>query len=184
MGPAPCFNKWYHTNMDIISHGLWGGVGFGRKSKRLFWSAVLFGMLPDLLSFGIFTVANILGISERSDWSGGPPPMDAIPEYVHVLYNISHSLVVFTLVLAAIWWLARPFAVPFLAYGFAVLLDIPTHSTDFFATPFLWPISTYQFDGVSWASPYIFFPNLILLIAAYITWYIWYRRKHLKGAHH
>lgn len=163
--------------MDIISHGLWGGVGFGRKSKRFFWWAVLFGMLPDLLSFGVFTVANILGISERPDWAGGPPPMEAIPQYVHVLYNISHSLIIFTVILSFLWWLARPYAIPFLAYGFAVLLDIPTHSKDFFATPFLWPLSQYQYDGTPWSSFYIFIPNVVLLIAAYTVWYQWSKRS-------
>jgi hypothetical protein len=165
--------------MDIISHGLWGGVGFGRKNKRLFFLAVLFGMLPDLLSFGVFTVATWFGINPRPDWSAGTPPMELIPEYVHVLYNITHSLVVFTLVCGLLWWLARSYLLPFLAYGFAVLIDIPTHSTDFFATPFLWPLSSYTFNGVSWGEPFIFFPNVVLLVVAYSAWFgwYWYRRS-------
>ncbi len=167
--------------MDIISHGLWGGVGFGRRNKRIFWLAVLFGMLPDLLSFGIFTVASMLGINTRPDWAAGPPPMELIPEYVHVLYNITHSLVTFGVVFFLLWWLARTYATPFSAYGFAVLLDIPTHSTDFFATPFLWPLSSYKFDGMSWSEPFIFFPNLVLLISAYVMWYFWHRREHIQA---
>ncbi len=42
--------------MDIVSHGLWGGAAFGRKNKKSFWVAFLFGVLPDLLAFGPFFI--------------------------------------------------------------------------------------------------------------------------------
>lgn len=87
----------------------------------------------------------------------------------------------FGVVFFLLWWLARTYATPFLAYGFAVLLDIPTHSTDFFATPFLWPLSSYKFNGMSWGEPFIFFPNLILLISAYLAWYFWCRRENIQA---
>lgn len=157
--------------MDIVSHGLWGGVGFGRKDKRTFRLAVLFGMLPDLLSFGVHTGALVLGLAPRTDWSNGPPPMEAIPAYVHTLYNITHSLIVFSCVFALLWVCTRRYATPFLAYGFAVLLDIPTHSTDFFATPFLWPFSDFRMNGIPWGEPVIFIPNVLALSAAYVLWY-------------
>ncbi len=38
--------------MDIISHGLWGGITVGRKSGRSFWTAFCFGVAPDLFAFG------------------------------------------------------------------------------------------------------------------------------------
>lgn len=157
--------------MDIVSHGLWGGVAFGRDTRRTFWLAVFFGMLPDLLSFGVYMVARIAGISPSVEWSGGPPPLHDIPGYVSTLYNVSHNLVTFVVVGTLLWMGARTYAKPFLAYGLHILVDIPTHSTAFFPTPFLWPVSSYAFDGVPWSSPYIFFPNLILLVIAYTMWY-------------
>lgn len=163
--------------MDIISHGLWGGAIGGRKSKKQFAWAVFFGMLPDLSSFGVFTALTFLGLSESPNWSGGPPPMEAIPSYVHTLYNISHSLVIFSIAAVIMYFFVRKLFMPFFAYGFAVLLDIPTHNTDFFATPFLWPISDYQFNGTPWSEPYIFLPNIILLLVFYITWYIISKRN-------
>lgn len=137
----------------------------------MFYWALLFGALPDLLSFGVFFVANILGISPRPDWSAGTPPMDAIPQYVHVLYNISHSLVIFVIITSIVWIWARKWFVPFLAYGFAVALDIPTHGAEFFPTPFLWPVSNFHVNGTPWGHPWIFLPNVILLIATYAVWY-------------
>ena len=38
--------------MDIISHGLWGGITVGRRSGRSFWTAFCFGVAPDLFAFG------------------------------------------------------------------------------------------------------------------------------------
>lgn len=157
--------------MDIVSHGLWGGVGFGRKDRRTFRLAALFGMLPDLLSFGVHTGAVLIGLAPRTEWSHGPPPMDAIPAYVYTLYDITHSLIVFSCAFALLWVCARRYAAPFLAYGFAVLLDIPTHNTDFFATPFLWPLSDFRINGIPWDEPVIFIPNVLALGAAYFLWY-------------
>ena len=37
--------------MDIVSHGLWGSIAFGRKSRSSFWMAFVIGMAPDIFSF-------------------------------------------------------------------------------------------------------------------------------------
>ncbi len=50
--------------MDILSHGLWGAIAFGRKSRANFWLAFVIGLAPDLFSFGILGVAGMLGLSE------------------------------------------------------------------------------------------------------------------------
>ncbi len=161
--------------MDIISHGLWGGIAFGRNTKKSFLWAIFLGMLPDLSSFGIFTVATFLGIHERPDWSSGPPPMEMIPDYIHTLYNISHSLITFIVIFSLIWFIRKKPFWPFAAYGLAVAYDIPTHSINFFATPFLWPISNFKFDGTPWSYPPIFFGNFIALTITYAIWLIWKR---------
>jgi hypothetical protein len=163
--------------MDIVSHGLWGGVAFGRKKKSDFYLAFFFGILPDLLSFGVHTIAIFLGLSPRIDWSHGHPSMDEIPAYVHNLYNVSHSLVIFTIVFTMIWVIRKKTFLPFLAYGLHLLVDIPTHSTKFFATPFLWPLSDYRFNGWQWGQPMIFIPNVVLLFSAYIIWFIAWKKK-------
>lgn len=158
--------------MDVISHGLWGGILVGRKNKKEFLTAFAFGVGPDVLSFGIFTAMTVLGLASGPDWSGGPPDPRLIPQYVHMLYNITHSLLVFLFVFVLVWaFRKRPF-LPMLAWAFHILLDIPTHSTDFFATPFLWPISEYRINGIPWGHPYIFFPNLILLVGFYFYFFV------------
>lgn len=161
--------------MDILSHGLWGAIAFGRTSLRNWWWAFLFGVLPDLLSFGIFTGSTVLGLASGPDWEAGPPPMEVIPAYVHVLYDATHSLVVFAAALGLVWLVRRKIWWPMFAWPLHILVDIPTHSTQFFATPFLWPLSEVRFDGIPWSNPWIFIPNVTLLVVAYALWF--YRRR-------
>ncbi len=89
--------------MDIVSHGLWRGVGFGRKSKKNFWLAFFFGIAPDLFSFGIYSLSTLFGFEEREPIHRGQMNPDLIPEYVHHSYNFTHSLVVFALIFGVIW---------------------------------------------------------------------------------
>lgn len=161
--------------MDILSHGLWGGAAFGRKTKKSFWLAFGFGVAPDLFSFGIFTAMNVLGFVSVPDWSHGPPSNESIPSYVHSLYNLTHSLVIFSIIFLVVWALGKKPLYEMLAWPLHILLDIPTHSTRFFATPFLWPLTSYKIDGVPWSNPWIFFPDWILLFMVY--GYLWYQKK-------
>jgi hypothetical protein len=165
--------------MDIVSHGLWGGVGFGRKSKKNFWLAFFFGIAPDLFSFGIYSFSTLFGFEERVSWKDGPPDLSSIPYYVDALYNVTHSLVVFALVFAAVWFVMKKAPIVMFGWPLHIVTDIFTHSTSFFPTPFLWPFSSYRFDGISWGNPNIFIPNLALLAIVFIIWAT-YRKRKLK----
>lgn len=161
--------------MDTLSHGLWGSIVFGRRNKRDFWWSFFFGVSPDIFSFGVFTFANLFLFEERTF---GRPELADIPTYVHTLYNITHSFVVWAIVFALVWAIMRKPFLPMFAWPLHIILDIFTHSTDFFPTPFLWPVTEYRFDGVSWGAPAIFFTNLFLLALSYAIWAIrWYIRK-------
>jgi len=170
-------------SMDFISHGLWSGVAFGRKSKKYFLWSFLIGIAPDVLSFGIFMAANVLGIlgDSSASWQreAGTPPMDSIPVFVHVLYNFTHSLVIFGIVFLLVWLIWKKPVWPLLAWGLHILVDIPSHSDTFFPTPFLYPISDFHVNGINWGNPIIFFPNWILLFLAYGGWWL-YRKCRAK----
>ena len=122
--------------MDIISHGLWGSIAFGRSNKKNFWLAFLFGSLPDFFSFGILWITILLGMQSRALWSSDLPPMEAIPRYVHQLYNVTHSFVIFAIAFAVMYAILRKPLWPMAAWGLHVVLDMFTHSKEFFATPF------------------------------------------------
>lgn len=157
--------------MDIVSHGLWGAIAFGRKSRSSFWLAFVIGMAPDLLSFGILWTAVVLGLAENPDFSQGTPLESSIPQYVHHLYNVTHSFIVFLLAFLLIWFLLKRPLWELGAWGLHVLVDVPTHSYAFFATPVLWPLFGWKFNGWQWTTPHILIPNLVLLSLLY-AWYL------------
>jgi len=41
--------------MDVISHGLWGGIALGRKKRSDFLLAFIISFSPDLFSEGILS---------------------------------------------------------------------------------------------------------------------------------
>jgi len=158
--------------MDIVSHGLWGGLAFGRKNRRTFCLAFFYGVLPDLFSFGPFYLAVLLGLAERPHFSREPPDPSLIPAYVHRVYSVTHSLIVFLFAFALLWVLFRKPIWETLAWGLHIVFDIFTHSYRFFPTPFLWPISDLKIDGWPWGMPAIFFPNVILLVLLYAWFFL------------
>lgn len=162
--------------MDIVSHGLWGGIAFGRNSIRSYLLAFLFGLAPDLLSFGIFFMAVFLGRADHPPWGEGHPPPEQIPGYIHQLYNISHSLIIFALLFFVLWFFTRRPVWESLAWGLHIIMDIFTHSYQFFPTPFLWPVSDLKFNGYNWSAPEIFFPNIAMLFTLYLWFFL--RRRH------
>ena len=167
--------------MDVISHGLWGSLAFGRSRKKSFWLAFLFGILPDVLSFGLFFVTRFFGIGNEVHFGPEPPGPRFIPQYVHSLYTITHSAIIFLIVFGAVWIILRKPLWELGAWGLHILFDIPTHSYRFFPTPFLWPISSFTINGVGWAHPFIFFPNIILLAAFYLLFFMTKRRSRKAG---
>ena len=156
--------------MDIVSHGLWGGIAFGRKNRNSYWLAFVVGIAPDLFSFGILWLAATLGLSPRPDFSDGPPPESTIPTYVHVLYSVTHSLVVFLAVFFVAWMVWKRPIWELGAWGLHVIMDVPTHSTAFFPTPVFWPLIDWKFNGWSWMTPGILIPNVVVLVLIYGAW--------------
>ena len=76
--------------MDTVSHALWGKGLFGYRKYR--WYALLFGAIPDLLSFGLFFIFNLL--ISPSNFKLGKPSIEDIPPWVFSLYDFSHSIIV------------------------------------------------------------------------------------------
>lgn len=159
--------------MDIISHGLYGGIAFGRKSRISYWKSFFFGIMPDLFSFGIFFVVSIIAIISGNGNSlpVGPHDPASIPQYVHTLYSVTHSLIIAGLVIVIVSFFKRSLIIEMLGWPLHILVDIPTHSNKFFPTLFLWPVSDFHVNGTSWGSPYIFIPNVILLTVLYFWFY-------------
>jgi len=164
--------------MDVVAHGLWGGTLFCARGRKHYTYALLLGMTPDLLSFGLFHVSRpgwIVGrlLGEIS----GPPPLALLPSYVFYAYNVTHSLVVWAALFFLLWrlWQRPPWLLG--AWALHILCDIPTHGSDYFPTPFLWPLPTPFVDGMTWATPAFMAANYMALAVVYLGVFARARRR-------
>ncbi len=160
--------------MDIISHGLWGGVSFGRSNKKFFIWSFIFGIAPDLITFGPFFVLHFSKFY-RQHTNNAQTALD-IPAYIFTSYNFTHSLVVAFIVITIIFLLKKKIVKFLLAWPLHILMDMPTHSINFFPTPFAWPLFDIKINGIPWSHPAIFIPNWIALIVA-IGWLYFFSTK-------
>lgn len=164
--------------MDVVSHGLWGAAAFCPRGRKKFLGGLLAGMAPDLLSFGVFHVMYPGWIALRlAGQISGPPPLSMLPPYVFHAYNVTHSLVVWAAVFLALWVAVKPPAWIVWPWLLHILCDIPTHSTEYFPTPFLWPFSTPFVNGIAWTTPWFLMANWASLIAVYAAMLIYLSLK-------
>ena len=149
--------------MDIFAHGLWTYAIFHKKKYR--WLSTLFGILPDVLSFGILFVLNLV----NGNFHRGRPDINSLPKWLFASYNLTHSFVMFVFVFLIVYILTKKWFWPLTAWAIHILIDIPTHSFRFFPTPFLWPLSNYMFDGISWGTPWFMLVNYSALMIVFIV---------------
>ena len=156
--------------MDTVSHALWGKALFGYRKYK--WSSFIFGALPDLLSFGLYFLFNL--ITSPSNIKFGKPALETIPYWVFDLYDFSHSLIIAFIFILITSLFDKELCFPMLAWPLHILIDLFTHSVQYFPTPFFWPISDYRFDGIPWSNPYILILNFAFIFLLFIYRY---RRK-------
>ena len=154
--------------MDTLSHALWGKGLFGYRKYR--WFSFIFGVIPDLLSFGLYFLFNL--IVNPFTMKLGKPELSELPDWVFLLYDFSHSFIIAMIFILIVYKINKDFCFPMLAWPFHILLDVFTHSVKYFPTPIFWPISNYRFDGIPWSNPYVMLINIICIFLIFI-----YRRK-------
>lgn len=170
--------------MDIFAHGLWAaatakGVNRSRRKRLNVWVAGFWGIFPDLFAFTIPVLWMIWGLTigglTLADMPGhyGPSiePVDVSSDWTlmlaSALYNVSHSLIVFLLVFLIIWFTFRRPVWEIGGWLLHILIDVPTHTYQFFATPVFWPLFDWKFDGFAWGTPWFIILNYSLLLATF-----------------
>jgi len=181
--------------MDTLSHAAWGWAIFRASGfpRRASISGAVAGALPDLAFWAPWAVDRILAgdpggavfAGDPSRWRADGPPLPAewLVGYERY-YTFSHSLVVAMVAFGVASLIARAFSrhrglagfvmLLFVPYAFHIFLDLPFHER--FHTPILWPLSDWTVHGIHWARPEIFFPHLVLLVAALVL-VEWRRRR-------
>jgi hypothetical protein len=189
--------------MDILAHALWTNYSTKtanrklKKNKKKIYvkplEAAAWGVFPDFFAFGITMGISIFKIIENYMNNGAPLSLGGRMGFMdptslnlsHALYDYSHSLVIFLVVFIAVWAIRRKPHYALLGWALHILIDIPSHAGNFFLTPFLFPLSDYQFThGVSWANPYFMIINYSLLAIASVYFYITRKKdKEIREAH-
>lgn len=161
--------------MDILAHMLWANYGARVVNKKLqknskrsiklpeitFW-----GVFPDLFAFGIPLFLSIPKIIQTGFILERPSSFGISA----VLYQYSHSLVIWLIVFSIVWIFFKKPRLELFGWALHILIDIPSHSGTFFPTPFLFPISDYRFlNGISWGNTTFMIINysLLLLVSIY-----------------
>lgn len=167
--------------MDILAHTLWTnasarGVNRLREKKgkpkalHVGWTA-FWGVAPD---FFAFTAPFLIALFKIV--TGQASPSSFGDHHVGVagfdlaayLYQYSHSLVVFAAVFLVVWVISRRPRWELLGWALHILIDIPSHSIEFYPTPFLFPISDYRFPyGISWANTWYMIINYSALVVVW-----------------
>jgi len=178
--------------MDTLSHGLWAaaaykGINLKAKKKLNIWWAAFWGVFPDFFSFvplffWIFWSRLIEGNNVMQGPEFAEPAVHDslfIMKLTNALYNLSHSLFVFFIIIIAIIAIRKfiqkkSYIIPWVMGGWLIhiLIDIPTHSYKFYPTPFLWPISGYKFDGYAWGNATFMVVNYSLLFLVYFIFFL------------
>jgi hypothetical protein len=168
--------------MDVFAHTLWAGAGVALLHRR--WpmaprtTAATVGLaaLPDLVHLlpivgwwlfgdGSLQVLQAYAIAVPNHEPALPPPISL---WSHHLHCVLHSASVAGAVTLLLWALRRSLWIPLLGWWSHIVIDVFTHSADFYPAPVLYPFTERGFDGIAWNKPWFMVMNYIALGTVYV----------------
>lgn len=169
--------------MDIVAHALWvtAGVTWVARSRPVSTPvkgmAIAMAVLPDLLQAVpvlLWAASTGAGLSLVADFAvAGPGTQTVLPPIVdawsHHLHCILHSAPIALLVTGAMLLWRRPLWPVAAAWWSHILIDVFTHSAEFYPVPVLYPFTMAGFDGVPWNTPWFMILNYAALAATWLA---------------
>ena len=171
--------------MDIVAHGVWAGIGVvvARRrwliSRRTAAATVALAVVPDLAQL---TPLLVLAITSgqfdvlrayTTALPGGEPALPPlVAELAHHLHCMLHSAVVAGLVTALVRWRYRRVWIPLWGWWSHIVIDLFTHSADYYPVPVLYPFTQRGFDGLAWNTPWFVALNYSAMGAALLLVYL------------
>ena len=170
--------------MDIVAHGLWAGIGvaLARRrwpiSRRTGAATVALAIVPDLaqlapllalaLTSGHFDVLRAYSTA----LPGREPALaPTVALLAHHLHCILHSAVIAASVTALVRWRRGRMWIPLWGWWSHIVIDVFTHSADYYPVPVLYPFTQRGFDGLAWNTPWFLALNYAAIaLALLLAW--------------
>lgn len=180
--------------MDIVAHALWTGAVLAAVHRRRPLTAqtalmtLALAVTPDLIHLLPMTAWSLFGDGSITQlWHYAvalpgqePQTLPIINSLTHHLHCIFHSAIIAGIVSLLAWLVVGRIWIPLLGWWSHIVIDIPTHSADFYPSPVLYPITQRGFDGVAWNTPWFVVLNYsaLCVVGIYLAWlYGWRRSK-------
>ena len=179
--------------MDIFAHTLWAGAGVTLANRR--WPmaprtlalTMVLAALPDVFHLlpiagwwvfgdGSLAVLRAYAIAVPGQEPFLPPIVNL---WSHHLHCVAHSAIVAGAVTLLLWAMRRSLWIPLLGWWSHIVIDVFTHSADYYPSPVLYPITQRGFDGLAWNTPWFMVLNYVALSAA--GWLLWQSRTDGHG---
>jgi hypothetical protein len=183
--------------MDILAHALWAGAGVALARRR--WAitprtavlTVTLAVAPDIphlmaiVGWSVFGDGTAAAVHDYAIAMPGqePPLSPLVGTLSHSLHCVTHSAIVAGLFTLLLWAWSRSLWIPLLGWWSHIVIDVFTHSADYYPSPVLYPITQRGFDGVAWNTPVFMALNYLALAAVYL-WLLrsWRRARAGRGA--
>lgn len=168
--------------MDIVAHGLWAALlcrWQGRESPMrrttAAWTVGL-AVAPDLVQLTPIVIGALVlpegWTALQAYFHGLPHYQPVLPPQVelvmHHLHCTMHSALVATVVTLLVWWRLQRLWWPLLGWWMHIVIDVFTHSADFYPSPVLYPITQQGFDGWAWNNPWLLMVNYIFILLLWV----------------
>lgn len=105
----------------------------------------------------------------------------AVHLLAHHLHCVLHSAVVAATVSALAWVWYGAFWWPLLGWWSHIVIDVFTHSAEFFPSPVFYPLTYWGFDGVAWNQPMFQTINYLALVLVWVG-LLWHRYRRRTSA--
>ncbi|MGD9835613.1 MAG: hypothetical protein AB7U92_22920 [Piscinibacter sp.] len=149
--------------MDTLAHALWAGIGVAAARRRvpiprgIALATVGMAVLPDLAHL-LPLLAGGGGLRTLIDYTFAMPGAEPVlvpwvAMLSHHLHCILHSAVIAGVASVVVWRWRRSLLVPLLGWWSHIVIDVFTHSADFYPVPVLYPFTQEGFDGLAWNTP-------------------------------
>jgi hypothetical protein len=163
--------------MDILAHALWAGIGTTlaarrfRLTRRTVVATIALAVVPDvvqLLPIAAWVMsgggaAAALVIYATASPGSEPAMPAAVGLVTHHLHCVTHSAIIAGAVTLLTWIATRSLWVPLLGWWSHILIDVVTHSAEFYPSPVLYPLTLRGFDGIAWNTPWFMALNYAAL---------------------